>query len=364
MRTQPTVLVTGATGLVGFDLLTRALTQRPNLRALVLVRRPERWALLLPRLGALRARVTALQGDLRKPGLGLATPDRVQLRGCVTQVVHAAADVGFARPLAEARASNTQGTARLLELAAECPRLERLLYVSTAFVAGKHCGTILEQDNGPGAGWVNAYEQSKYEAEALVRGSGLPWTIARPGLILCNRAGGPVEQLNAAHHTFRLWRNGLVPMMPGSDSTAVDVVSLEEVGSGLLTLLGHSDAVGATVHLCAGMSAMRLADALALAWEVWRSDPGWRRRNIPLPALVDLATYRLFEATIAVTADPRLRQIVKGLSSFAPGLAYAKCFDTRCKDALLRRVPVEPAALWRTAFERIARNGLTAEAAA
>lgn len=364
MSTQQTVLVTGATGLVGRDVLTRLLSERDDLRALVLVRDRQRWNAVRASLGALASRVTAIQGNICIPGLALADTDRARVVRTVTRIVHSAADVVFTRSLADARGTNTEGTSRVLALAAECQLLEQLVYVSTAHVAGRRGGLLLERDNGAEAGWVNNYEQSKYEAEALVRASALPWAIARSAVIICDRPGGPVNQLNASHHTIRLWHRGLVPMMPGSDATVVDLVSLEMVSKAIVRLLWHPDARASTVHLCAGTSAMRLQDALTLAWNVWSADPEWRRRRIPMPALVNLETYRLFEETIADTADPLLQKIVKSLGSFAPTLAYPKLFDTSCADRLTGRTPDSAADLWRTAFDLMAQSGSASRAAA
>jgi long-chain acyl-CoA synthetase len=360
----PTLLVTGATGLVGFDVLSRTLACHSDLRAIVLMRDPQRWAAARARLGVLATRVTAVAGNLHHPGLGIAADDRSRIAAQVTHIVHSAADVVFARPLADARATNTAGTARVLELAGECRRLDRLVHVSSAHVAGRRTGLLLEQDNGASAGWINHYEQSKYEAEALVRGSKLPWVLARSAVIMCDRAGGPIRQFNAAHHTIRLWHDGLVPMMPGSDATTVDVVSLQAVSDGIRSLLWHPAAAGATVHLCAGSTALLLHDVLAQAWNSWNTNAAWRRRAIPRPALVDLDTYRLFEETIADTADPLLRKIVRSLGTFAPTLAYPKRFDTTCADTLFARRQEPAAPLWQTVFDAIGQAAATTRAAA
>ncbi|HEY9227870.1 MAG TPA: SDR family oxidoreductase, partial [Gemmatimonadaceae bacterium] len=159
------ILLTGATGLLGRAVLARLLAADANMRAFVLVRDADRWT--SSSRGLLGAdRVTPIVGDLCAEGLGLDASVRHALHRTVSGVVHLAADTTFSRPLAQARAVNTEGTRRVLELASDCTSSPRVAYVSTAFVAGKRIGVIGEGDAEHDAGWANAYEQSKYEAEA------------------------------------------------------------------------------------------------------------------------------------------------------------------------------------------------------
>ena len=66
-----TVLITGATGLVGGALLRLLLERDATLHARVLVRDPERWLRALAELRVPVSRVTAIAGDVTRPGLGL-----------------------------------------------------------------------------------------------------------------------------------------------------------------------------------------------------------------------------------------------------------------------------------------------------
>src|SRR5207302_9358862 len=121
-------------------VLARLLADDPSRRAFVLVRDIGRWQRVARTLAG--DRVHAIQGDLRADGLGLAPNDRATLSGSVRVVVHLAADTTFSTPLARARAINTAGTERMVELAAECESPVRLAFVSTAFVAGRRTGLI------------------------------------------------------------------------------------------------------------------------------------------------------------------------------------------------------------------------------
>lgn len=340
MSARETLFLTGVTGLVGGEVLRCLLRTRPSLRAVALVRDPARWAEVAARLGLPAERVTPVAGDVQAPGLGLDAPTRRRLAGEITGMVHAAADVIFSRPLEVARATNLEGTRHALDVAEGWPLARRFVYISTAFVAGRRTGRVPERDNGAAYGWVNAYEQSKYEAEALVRERSREWLIVRPSMIVCDSVAGVVSQFGAVHHTLRLWYHSLAPMMPGFTTTPADAVPCDFVSAAIADLALREDCAGETLHLCAGEDALPLGELLDMTWRVWQASTAWRRRAIPQPAIVDAETYRLFERTVEETADEHLKRATRSLASFAPQLALPKVFDTTRADALLgRRAP-------------------------
>lgn len=328
------ILLTGATGLLGRDVLTRLLAADSRLRAFVLVRNASRWAILSQNL-ADADRVTPIVGDLCADELGLDAWARHAVRRDVSGIVHLAADTTFSRPLLQARAVNTEGTRRVLELAAECASAVRFAFVSTAFVAGRRVGFIREDEVEHSAGWANAYEQSKYEAEALVREHAADWSIFRSSTVVCDDIDGRVTQLNAVHRALQLYRNGLAAMMPGVVGSTVDSVTTSYVGRAVASLAFDDAVARKTVHLCAGAGALPLQELLDITWERWALDPAWRRRGIPRPALADLETYALFERSIEQVGDASLKRVARALSHFVPQLAMPKQFDTTTADELL-----------------------------
>ena len=276
-----------------------------------------------------------MTGDLCIAGLGLDAWTRERVRRDVTDVIHLAADTTFSRPLDQARAVNTEGTRRVLELAADCARPARVAYVSTAFVAGRRTGAIAEHDAEHAAGWANAYEQSKYEAEGLVREHRAGWTIFRSSTVVCDDASGRVTQFNAVHRALHLYRSGLAAMMPGIPGSTVDVVTTAYVSDAIARLAFRDELAGRTLHLCAGAGALPLPELLDMTWERWALDPAWRRRCIPRPALANLSTYALFERSVEEIGDPSLKRVMRALSYFAPQLAMPKQFETTTADTLL-----------------------------
>jgi hypothetical protein len=124
-------------------------------------------------------------------------------------------------------------------------------------------------------------------------------------------------------------------MMPGITGSSVDVVTTGYVADAIARLALHDDALGRTIHLCAGDGALSLDDLLDITYERWARDAEWRRRGIARPALADLATYSLFERTIEDVADASLKRITRALSHFVPQLALPKQFETSNAERLL-----------------------------
>src|SRR3954447_11542749 len=328
------ILITGTTGLLGRGVLQRLLANDARIRAIVLVRELSSWASVTD-MSNVQGRVTLVEGDLRSFDLGLTSEARAMIRRQVSAIVHLAADTSFSNTIEDARAVNVTGTRHLLDLARECRAFDRFAYVSTAFVAGRRTGVITEELASPSAGWVNAYEQSKYEAELLVCRGAADWTILRPATVVCDDRNGAVSQLNAVHRALRLYRAGLVAMMPGINGSTLDVMTTEFVADAIARLALRDDARGKIVHLCAGEGALPLGELLDMTYACWARDSEWRRRGIARPPLVDLATYALFERSIEEVGDASIKRLTRSLSHFVPQLALPKVFDTTTVRALL-----------------------------
>jgi nucleoside-diphosphate-sugar epimerase len=342
--TPRTILVTGATGLVGRRIVI-SLLRRTGASIVVLVRDPARWQAIAARLGAATSRVTAIRADITRPALGMDAKAVRRRIGSPSLVIHSAADIVFSRSLADARRVNAQGTSNVVELAATFPHT-RFVHVSTAFAVGRRTGAIADDDDAGDAGWVNSYEQSKHEAESLVRSSGLEYVIARPSTIVCDDVRGAVTQVNAVHRALRLYHAGLASMMPGTDDTPIDVIPADWAADGIAKLALARETAGLTLHLCAGEGALPLGELLDRTYALWSRDPAWRRRGIARPALSDLPTYELFERSVELVGDARLKRITRSLSHFAPQLALPKHFDTSRAREILRDAAPPVSAYW------------------
>ena len=227
-RTRGDVLITGATGFLGMELMARLLEDGDR-RVWALVRAPDQAAAdarvrdtlasLVPDPDSYADRVQAVAGDLLEPGLGLSPRRRDELAEHVDEVIHSAASVSFSLPLAEARAINVAGTRRVLELAAWIQRrsgLHRFAHVSTAFVAGTHRGVFGERDLERSQDFNNSYERSKWEAEVVVRAhrARLPVQVFRPSIIVGDERSGWTPSFNVIYTPLRAYAAGTLPMVP------------------------------------------------------------------------------------------------------------------------------------------------------
>ena len=86
-------------------------------------------------------------------------------------------------PPSIAQRVNVEGTGNVLDFCRGAERLERLNYVSTAYVAGDRTGVVYEHELDLGQGFKNHYESTKFQAEVWVRElmDTVPTTIYRPG---------------------------------------------------------------------------------------------------------------------------------------------------------------------------------------
>jgi thioester reductase-like protein len=342
-RADGTVLLTGATGFVGMELLVRCL-ERTERHVLAIVRADsdeaasERIDAVLANLFGDRAgrfgdRITAVAGDMTAPGLGLDPARRDWLAAQSTMIVHCAASVSFALSLDEARAINVEGTRRMLELAGRAQALgglERYAQVSTAYVAGTHAGPFSECDLDVGQGFNNSYEQSKFESEQLVRSCpDLPFTIFRPSIVVGDRNSGWTAAFNVLYWPLRALARGLFPAVPAVPSAPVDVVSIDYVADGIHEVCESSGGIRQTYHLTAGADASTIAEIADLASGYFQQ---------PSPRLLSPAEFLSADHGIA-------RSMLEEGALYFPYFSVKTTFDDAFTRAQLRPAGISAAPL-------------------
>ncbi len=331
------IFITGSRGAIG----------RPLVDALIDASAPPLLLLVREASAETAQGVRVAHGDiLEQQNLGMTSEDAAFVRAHATSIIHAAAMTRFDAPLELARRVNVDGTRNVLAFAASCPRLERVCALSTIYVAGRRTGLIAESDLEHTCGFVNAYEQSKFEAEQLLREwmPRLPITVCRLSTVLGDSTRGTVHRLAAIHHAIRFLYHSLLPMIPGSPDSPVDVISSDYAVAAVRHLSTNGFAAGTTFHICAGAETVSEDELIDLVIDAFlRYRPAWRRRRIEKPAIVELATFELFRQSVEMVADQGLRAPVAVLGHFAPQLAFPKRFaDEACRSALASAGIVRP----------------------
>jgi len=270
------VLLTGGTGFLGMELIARLLDHDDGGDILLPVRAPDRagaQARVDELLGRLydtppesAQRLRPMPADLVSPGLGLSRFDREVVRRTATRVVHCAASISFTLPLETARAINVEGTRRILDLSRELETLDRVVHVSTAYVAGRGGGRFAESDLARGQRFRNTYEQSKYEAELMARESELPTVEVRPSIVVGESDSGWTPAFNVVYWPLQAFSRGLLAEVPADPDGLVDMVPVDRVADVLEAATLAPEASG-TYHAVAGERAITVAELVALTTE-------------------------------------------------------------------------------------------------
>ncbi len=215
------VLVSGASGFLGTAVCAGLLERGHTVSALA--RRP----------GSVPDGVEELKGDLTdgegvRTALAAARPEAV---------VHLAAEIASQRDEAKIREVNVHGTARLVEA---CGTVDspKFVFASTV-VTGEAGGELLTEDTELPV--ETPYGRSKQEGEHLLRESGLPSVVIRPGHVY--GPGGWYE------HEFvrRLRQPGRFAVI-GSGRNWWDVVHVDDVAGAFVAAVEDAPP-GALYHL-------------------------------------------------------------------------------------------------------------------
>ena len=310
---MPTLLVTGFPGFLGRELLPRLLLRRPDSNAVCLVQ--EKFAAVARQAAAnlerdhpqVCGRVRLVSGDITAMGLGVGEGLE---RGEVVEIHHLAAiyDLGVSAEVGQR--VNVEGTRHVLDLAERCPRLERLHYVSTCYVSGRHPGVFGEDDLEKGQVFNNHYEETKHRAEVEVRSrmrGGLPATVYRPAVTVGDAATGATQKYDGPYFAIQ-WlvrQPGRLAVMPvvGDLTAEVNVVPRDFVVDAIAHLSGLARSLGRTYQLAdpAPLSARALLEVLGRAlgkrllcipltvglakWSIDRVPGVYRLLRIPSPII-------------------------------------------------------------------------------
>jgi nucleoside-diphosphate-sugar epimerase len=260
--TTANVLITGATGFLGGATLARLLTQPPVPRVLALVRAetPGRAAERLRQSLGRFADLASLEPGWRQcePLCGDLTDPRTSADPRideVTHVLHLAANTSF-RSVRGVRHTNILGTLTLAHRLRRAARLERFLYVGTAYICGINPPPVVREDEypRPDVRHLVEYTASKAECEMLLEQTApeLPLVIARPSVVVGHtRLGcGPSASVFWYYRAVHLLRRTSAPL-----DARKDIVPVDYVAAALLLLLFRPALAYRCYHISAGEGA-------------------------------------------------------------------------------------------------------------
>jgi nucleoside-diphosphate-sugar epimerase len=340
------IFFTGFPGFLGSELLPRVLSRtddvalclvQPKFRAVA----EERARQIEAAYPALANRIRLVEGDLAQPLDAIAADD-------VREIYHLAAVYDLAVSRDVGMRVNVTGTTRVLDLAERAPRLERLHYVSTCYVSGRHPGLFTEDDLEKGQTFNNFYEETKQLAEVEVRRrmSRIPATIYRPSVVVGDSATGATQKFDGPYFVMQwLMRQPKIAVLPvvGRPSRyRFNVVPRDFVIAAMTYLSGLKSNAGVTYALAdpepltvdetidtiaaaTDRKVVRIPLTKAIAKGALQYVPGvYRLMRIP-PGAVDYFVHPTTYDTTRATTDlapsgiraPNLREYAARLVAFA-----------------------------------------------
>lgn len=300
-----TVLITGATGFLGTNLVRRLLADRVRVRVLTRSRAKAR---TLSDLGA-----EVVFADIT---------DRTAVRAAVADAVivwHLAGRLLVPGvPAAEYERTHVDGTKTVLACCESASRLERFVHCSTTGVLGV-TGERPAEEGAP-IRPTNVYEATKAEAERVVRdvsSQGLPAVIVRPGLVY-----GPGD-LHLLGFFRSILRRRFRPI--GRRTVWLHPIYIDDMTEALVRCSQHPGALGECFNIAGRepVSLDGLAAAIARAGGTYLP-PG----HIPLPAAKAAAT-------VGDRLPPRLKRSAPLTRSRLDFLTHSRVYDVRKAQRLL-----------------------------
>ena len=261
MTAGPTVLITGAGGVVGQSLLRESTGARLLAGARGTIE-PGRAARVVP-------------CDVTLPRFGLAADAYRALVAEVDIVVHSAALTEWGLPDERYHPVNVAGTERVAEFAAEAGAPVHLM--STAFVAAVLPGAKGRLGE---ANVTRPYVRSKLAAERVLAASGVRHTVFRPTNLIGDSATGWTSRGQIVQLMSDWICRGRAPFVPVHEGNRIDVVPQDLLAVAVLRAVEQGVDEG-EFWVTYGPEAMDMAEALRVCAK-HAADRGRQLADVPV----------------------------------------------------------------------------------
>jgi nucleoside-diphosphate-sugar epimerase len=361
------VLLTGATGFLGKEILVQAAGDRrieevvavvrsetvrdPKTKEVVKVLSSEqRGALLLKRLhitGPRARKFRFVAGDIEQPDLGIAADEVSRLETTLTHVIHCAASVSFDDPYERSYRANVLGSRNALAFSRRIQRAPGSRFVNhiaieTSYIHGRKKSSIAQEGAlvFPRHFYNNFYELTKamasMETDRAMIDEGVRVAQLLPSIVIGHsRTGnnrGDTKVVNAPINGFGRSKEAIenagpdplarlkarlvglaAASFPGDRSAELNLVPVDRVVEGILAALHVPEAIGARIHLATD-NRIRSEDMVRITREelgvnVRLADPTLYR-NVTLPVV---------KTALNLMGQPRLAGALEKLGTIFGG---------------------------------------------
>lgn len=291
------ILVTGATGLVG----TEVSDQLRACEGTTVV--------------GVSRRDNGTSPDLVSWRIGVDPPP-TQVRRHWDVIVNTAASTQWTMSRKVATIANVASVRALRPLASADTHF---IQVSTAFAVGLSG----DAESADPADYRNSYEWSKAQAEQVARDEFSRLTIVRPPLLVGRRIDGRAARFSGMYTLIRGLTASTVPVVVGLPHARMEVLPVDDLGRILTDLALDEDAGdGATLTLGSGRAAPTVEEALTVVLDALN---GWRlprgHQTLERPRVIPGESWHRFFLPFARRhLTPRHLQILDLLRCFEPYL--------------------------------------------
>ena len=252
---------TGFPGFISNQLIREMKKQDELFDKLVAIVLPSEWHKavnerlnILKELNLKEEQFILIEGDITKPGLNINQKENSFKKEEITHFFHLAAIYNLAVPKNIAYLVNVEGTHNVNKYVLELPNVKRYTYFSTAYVAGRREGKLYEHQLIRPDHFKNYYEETKFEAEVLVREimDKVPVTVIRPGIVTGNTRTGETIKFDGPYFILNfLDRISFLPIIPNitKSNCVINLVPVDYIIKATAFLTLSPKGVGKTYHL-------------------------------------------------------------------------------------------------------------------